>query len=67
MEHPLRTARVAANLSMEALAQRVDVSKTTISRIESWKQDPSLALIRQLCSILPALTANDFIAPEVTQ
>lgn len=61
-EHPLRTKRVTAGLSVEALAARVNVSKSTISRIETWSADPSLALIRDLCGILPGLSANDFIA-----
>lgn len=61
MEHPLRVRRIAADLRVEALAERVGVSKSTISRIENWQADPSLSLIRMLCEQLPGLTANDFI------
>jgi len=65
MEHPLRTRRVADKLSVEALAERVDVAKSTISRVETWSADPSFALIRSLIIVFPGLTANDFMKPVV--
>jgi len=61
MEHPLRLRRTAERLSVEALASRVGVTKSTISRIETWQADPSLSLIRDLCRELPGLSANDFM------
>lgn len=65
MDHPLRTKRIAAGLSLDALAERVSVSKSTISRIETWNTDPPLSLIKRLCAQLPDLSANDFMAePE---
>ena len=48
-------------LSVEALARRVNTAKSTISRIENWQGDPSLALIRLLCRELPGLSADDFL------
>jgi DNA-binding XRE family transcriptional regulator len=65
MDHPLRIHRTAAKLSAEALADRVGVTKSTISRIETWTQDPSLSLIRSLCDVFPGLTANDFMKQAV--
>lgn len=61
MEHPLRIRRTAAGLSVEALATLVGVAKSTISRVETWQADPSLQLIRDLCSALPGLRADDFM------
>lgn len=61
MEHPLRTHRTAAGLSVDALAQRVGVAKSTISRIENDAADPSISLVRKLCQALPGLSANDFM------
>lgn len=62
IDHPLRTKRIAAGLSVEALAERVRVSKSTISRIETWNADPSLSLMKLLCENLDGLTAGDFMA-----
>ena len=64
MEHPLRIKRTAASLSVEALAERAGVAKSTISRVETGQADPSLELIRRLCLILPELRADDFLAPH---
>lgn len=66
MEHPLRVRRIAANLRVEALAAKVGVTKSTISRIETWQADPSLSLIRMLCEELPGLSANDFVGAPAT-
>ncbi len=67
MEHPLRTRRIAEGLSVEALAARADAAKSTISRVETWHTDPSLGLIRRLCTVLPGLSANDFLASAPTE
>ncbi|QMV00133.1 helix-turn-helix domain-containing protein [Devosia sp. D6-9] len=64
MEHPLRIARSAAKRSVEDVAQEAGVSKSTISRIETWMSDPSVSLIRTLCAMFPALTPNDFIVVD---
>jgi DNA-binding XRE family transcriptional regulator len=61
MEHPLRTYRIAAGLSLDALATRANVNKATLSRIENRQCDPSLALVRVLMGIFPELRADDFI------
>lgn len=67
MEHPLRTYRLAASMSLDALAERVNVAKSTLSRIETRRADPSLALIRKLREVFPDLTANDFMTDEASQ
>jgi transcriptional regulator with XRE-family HTH domain len=48
LTHPLRAYRVRAGISMEALAWRVQVSKASISRIETGLQSPSPELARAL-------------------
>jgi transcriptional regulator with XRE-family HTH domain len=44
MEHPLRRYRKVQGLSLGELAQRLNVSVATISRLETGKQGASLAL-----------------------
>ncbi|QEE18860.1 helix-turn-helix transcriptional regulator [Youhaiella tibetensis] len=61
MEHPLRIARSAAKRSVEDVALEAGVTKSTISRVETWMSDPSVSLIRTLCVMFPSLTPNDFI------
>ena len=64
MEHPLRTYRRANGLTIDAFAAKAETSRATLSRIENWKQEPSLALIRKLIKAADnALDANDFMPP----
>jgi transcriptional regulator with XRE-family HTH domain len=48
----IRTAREHANLSQEALGQRVGVDNKTIHRIEHGTSDPSLGLLIQIADAL---------------
>lgn len=62
MEHPLRTYRAEHALSIDALADMVGVSKSTISRVETGEQAPSVALIRRLVFATGgAVTAEVFV------
>lgn len=60
MEHPLRAYRKREGMSLEALAEKVEVSGATISRIERWKQTPSLSLIAKL-KAKTGLPADEFL------
>lgn len=61
MEHPLRTYRVARNLSIDALAAKVGASKSTISRVETGDQRPSFDLLQRLLKET-GISADDFLA-----
>jgi len=47
-EHPLTTARNAAKLSQEALAERVGCKRWMINRIEAGERRPSMQLLGRL-------------------
>lgn len=62
VRHPLRAYRVEQQISLQALADAVGVTKPTMSRIERGKQKPSLDLIDRLVSETGgAVTADDFL------
>lgn len=62
MTHPLRSFRSEASLTLDALAERVDVSKGQLSKIENGKSLPSLDLVGRLISASGGkLSANDFL------
>jgi len=49
-----------ANLTQRALAERVDVSRAYLSRLEMGRHDPPLSLLRRLAKALRVLTeVND--------
>lgn len=48
----MKLARVEMDLSQEALAQRVGVTRQTISMIEAGKFNPSLRLCLDICHTL---------------
>jgi AcrR family transcriptional regulator/transcriptional regulator with XRE-family HTH domain len=54
----VRAARVAAGLSMRALAERVDVSAATISAIENGTTDVSITRLHQLATALGVAPAR---------
>jgi DNA-binding XRE family transcriptional regulator len=61
-EHPLREYRKTAGLTLEALAEKADVTAPTLSRIETWQAEPSLALISRLIKLSRGkLSADDFL------
>jgi len=63
MEHPLRTYRQQKGLSLRDLARMAATSKTTISRIEGYYVDPSMALIRRLVTVTDGgIRADDFLS-----
>jgi transcriptional regulator with XRE-family HTH domain len=48
VRHPLKAWRSDNQLSQREAAGRLGIGKPTISRIESWKRTPSLALAAKL-------------------
>ena len=64
--HRLRVVRKERGLTVKKLADDVGVSSATISRIERNQQDPSLTLVRKLCSMFKddGLAAHDFVNTE---
>lgn len=76
MEHPLRTFRKAAGLSLDQLSDVTKLSKSSLSRIETGAQQPSFDAIRTLVEFsrshdgMGPLTADDFFKfgqPSVSQ
>ncbi len=62
----MKLARVEKDLSQEALAQRVGVTRQTISMIEAGKFNPSLRLCIDICRALDK-TLNDLFWEEDAQ
>ena len=61
----MRRYRRARGISLDAIAREANVSPSTISRIETGKQDPSFGLIRRLIQVCGgSLAAQDFIVIE---
>ena len=50
--HPLTQARKRQGWTRQALAKRVGVSESTISRIESRERVPSIEVLTELASVL---------------
>ena len=48
----LKAARAAKDLSQEALAQLVGVSRQTINAIEKGEYNPTINLCRSICKVL---------------
>jgi len=63
-QHPLRAYRRANGISLGELAHQVGVSEATLSRIETWKQTPSLSLVGVLRD-KTGLTADAFLPTEI--
>lgn len=62
MLHPLQAYRDARGVTLDELAARVGTSKATLSRVENWKQDPSLDLIGKLKAATDGIvSADDFL------
>jgi transcriptional regulator with XRE-family HTH domain len=61
-EHPMRRYRRIKGIPLEALAQATNISRGTLSRIETGKQNPSVDLMRRLIAASDGvLSANDFV------
>ena len=59
----LKSARAAKDLSQEALAQIVGVSRQTINAIEKGEYNPTIKLCRAICRAL-GTTLNDLFWEE---
>lgn len=59
----LKAARAAKDLSQEALAQLVGVSRQTINAIENNKYDPTLTLAFHLAGVLGTTVDELFLGP----
>lgn len=62
----MKLARVEMDMSQEALAQRVGVTRQTIGMIEAGKFNPSLRLCLDICHAL-GKTLNDLFWEEDSQ
>ncbi|WP_236017729.1 helix-turn-helix domain-containing protein [Alicyclobacillus acidoterrestris] len=59
----LKSARTDKNLSMYQLAKRINMSQSTISKIESGKMRPTVDLMERICEALN-LTLAEFFAED---
>ena len=62
----MKAARVAKDMSQEALAREVGVTRQTILMIESGKYNPSLSLCVEICKALDK-TLDELFWKEETQ
>lgn len=63
----LKDWRKQNGLSMERAAEILDLSQSTISRIEAGKQWPDKATVLKIVELTDGLvTANDFVNPAPT-
>lgn len=58
--HRLKAARLDRDLTLDALAQRTDVSRAMISRIERGESSPTAALLDRLCAGLGVTLSSLF-------
>lgn len=64
MEHALRKYRRTAHLTLDQLGHRVGVSKGFLSKIEKWRQMPSLKVAQKIVEATDGLVrVNDFMKP----
>ncbi|MER2174968.1 MAG: helix-turn-helix transcriptional regulator [Carnobacterium sp.] len=49
MDNRIKIARIQVNLTQQQLAEKVDVTRQTISLIEKGKYNPSLKLCLNIC------------------
>ena len=49
MENKVKIARIQVNLTQQQLAEKIGVTRQTISLIEKGKYNPSLKLCLQIC------------------
>lgn len=62
--HPIRAARHQAGLTQAALAIAVGVTKASVSRWESWTDQPTPEKAKTLVKVLPDLTLDDIYASQ---
>lgn len=62
MDHPLKIFRLSRDLSLDAMAAKLGVSKTSVSRIENSKQDCSSDLLRKIAEVTEGVVLpNDIV------
>lgn len=66
-QHPIRTARIAAGLSQQAVADQIRVTKQTVSGWERGLFEVSPENARTLVQILPALTLEQIYTPATRE
>jgi DNA-binding XRE family transcriptional regulator len=60
--HPLREYRDQHEITLQDMARKADTTAGSLSRIETWQQTPSLALVARLIKASRgALSADDFL------
>jgi DNA-binding XRE family transcriptional regulator len=62
-EHPLKTYRRRHQLSQDSVAAAVGVSKGTISRIETRRLTPTLAVVQRLVAFSEGVLTADVFFP----
>lgn len=50
-DHPLKKFRTGLNLTLRQMAAETGTSAAALSRIETYKQDPDLGLLRQVAAL----------------
>ena len=64
MEHPIRLYRRRLDLTLDALAKRVGVSTSTLSRVETGALMPSSDFVRRIHDATGGeITPNDLLLP----
>lgn len=61
----IRQRRIERNITIEELAKKVGVAKSTISRIESGEKNPSLVVFASICEAL-IINMNKLCSVEAT-
>jgi transcriptional regulator with XRE-family HTH domain len=64
--HPVRSYRELHGLTLRQLADIVDTTESTVSRIERGLQNPSLALLQRFVD-RTGLRAEDFLRQEAAE
>lgn len=63
MEHPLKVYRHSRGLSLQRLAERVNTTKSTLSRVEAGLLQPSFGLLRRIVEATEGdVTADALVA-----
>lgn len=63
MTHPIRAYRQRHGLSLQALAERAETTRSTISRVEAGLINPSSSLLRRLTAAMGGeVSADEIIA-----
>ena len=61
-DHPLRAYRQEHDLTLEAIAEELGIWPSTLSRIETWQNAPSMSLVKRLIKLSRGkLRADDFL------